>query len=255
MEHVPSLSSVPSNLNVTAWVNDHFFWQHLLSFPTTSEKPFDGLDKMLLLSWVRKQFSASKNQSFVLHYWDLRFPNIIVDNDNLIGIIDWDDVTAIPLKLSAISIAESFFPQGPEVLGYKLDSKLDELFQQELRRIEWEKSSSTEWSQMFLHSRENRFLLDILRMGRNFLELKETYPDLLAKALHRSSANLALATSEWRAFTTEYYLDKNLTIPDYPDYVEIQEALGIYGRSKLTRWLHKLKRNALKRWNVFIDKY
>jgi hypothetical protein len=255
MEHVPSPSSV-SNLNVTAWVNEHFFWQHLLSVPTTSQKPFDGLDKMLLLSWVHKQFSESKNQSFVLHYWDLRFPNIIVDKDvNLVGIIDWDDVGAIPLKLSAISIAESFLPQGPEVLQCKLDGELDELFQQELRRIEQEKSSSTEWSQMFLHSRENRFLLDILRMGRNFLELKETYPDLLAKALHRSPENLALAASEWRAFTTEYYLDKNLTIPDYPDYVEIQEALGIFGRSKLKRWLHKLKRNALKRWNVFIDKY
>ena len=92
-------------------------------------------------------------------------------------------------------------------------------------------------------------------MGRNFLELRETYPDLLAEALHRGSENLALATSEWRAFTTDYYLDKNITIPDYPDYVEIQEALGICGRSKLKRWLRKLKRNALKRWNVFIDKY
>ena len=108
---------------------------------------------------------------------------------------------------------------------------------------------------MFLHSRENRFLFDILRMGRNFLELREIYPDLLAEALHRFSENLTLTASEWRAFTADFYLDKNLTIPDYPEYVEIQEALGICGRFKLERWFRKLKRNALKRWNVFIDKY
>ena len=243
-------------LNATAWVNDNFCWHYLSSLPTISEKPFDGLDKMLLLSWVRKQFSGSKNQSFVLKYCDLRLPNIIIDKDDkLSGIIDWDDVGAVPLKFSAISITESFFPEGLEILGCKLDNNLDELFQQELRCLEQEKSSSTEWSQMFLHSRENRFLFDILRMGRSFLELGEIYPDLLIQALRRFSENLRLAASEWRAFSAESYLDKNLTIPEYPDYVEIQEALGICGRSKLERWFRKLKRNALKRWIVIIDKY
>ena len=119
-------------------------------FPTTPEISFDELDQMLLLSWVRKKFSGPKNQPFVLNYWDLRLPNIIVDkDDNLIGVIDWDDVAAVPIKFSAISIAESFFPEGLELLGCKLDSNLDELFQQELRRIEQDESSSTEWSQMF----------------------------------------------------------------------------------------------------------
>src|SRR5208282_641383 len=143
MEHVPFLGySISTNLNTTAWVNEHFFWQHMLSLSTVSETPFDGLDKMLLLSWMHKQFSESKYQPFILHYWDLRLPNIIIDkDDNLISVIDWDDVGAVPLKFSAISIAESFFPEG---LGCKLDSNLDKLFQQELRRIEKDKSSSIE---------------------------------------------------------------------------------------------------------------
>jgi hypothetical protein len=257
MEHLPDRSSLmTTNLNATAWINENFYWKYLLKWPPISEKPFDGLDKMLLLSWVRKQFAGSINQSFVLDYFDLRSSNIIIDNnDNMIGIIDWDDVGAVPLKLSAVSIAESFFPQGFEILGCKLDGNLDDLFQRELRRIEQEKSSSTEWSQMFLHSRENLFLFEILLTNRSFLELREIYPDLLAQALCRSSENLALVASEWRAFASRFYLDRNHTIPDYPDFVEIQESLGIYGRSRLERWVRKLRRNGLRQWNIFIDKH
>ena len=81
---------------------------------------------------------------------------------NCKSIIDWDGVAAVPLKLSTISIAESFFPEHLQKLGLKLDTKLDVLFQQELSCIEWEKSSFTKWSQMFLHSKENKFLFDIL---------------------------------------------------------------------------------------------
>ena len=257
MEHLPSRSSLmTTNHNATAWINENFYWKYLLKRPPITEKPFDGLDKMLLLVWVRKQFAESRNQSFVLNYFDLRLSNIIIDkDDDMIGVIDWDDVGAVPLKVSAVSIAESFFPQGFEILGCKLDSNLDDLFQRELRRIEQEKSSSTEWSQMFMHSRENLFLFEILLTDRNFLQLRKIYPDLLAQALCRSSENIALVASEWRAFASRFYLDINYTIPDYPDLVEIQESLGIYGRSKLERWSRKLRRNALRQWNIFIDKY
>ena len=48
--------------------------------------PFDGLDEMLLLVWILKKFEGTEEQPFVLHYWDLRLPNIILDeNDDLVG--------------------------------------------------------------------------------------------------------------------------------------------------------------------------
>jgi Phosphotransferase enzyme family len=105
-EYVPFLGcSPPTNPNTTAWVTE----------PIVSEKSFDGLDKMLLLTWLR---NGSEDQPFVLNYFDLRLPNIIIDDDdNFAGIIDWDDVAAVPLQLTAISIAESFFPKGSEVHG------------------------------------------------------------------------------------------------------------------------------------------
>lgn len=68
----------------------------------------------------------------------------------------------MPLKLSAISIAESL---APEALYLKFDAEQDELFQQELRRLEQQNSGSTKWSQMFAYSKENQFLFDILRLG------------------------------------------------------------------------------------------
>lgn len=71
--------------NATAWVKDVFVFTRLYS-PKLVEKPFDGLDEMLLLSWVRKQVSDWADQPFVLQYWDLRMANIIVDEDyNMVG--------------------------------------------------------------------------------------------------------------------------------------------------------------------------
>lgn len=37
---------------------------------------------MLLLAWVQNRFSESDTEPFVLHYWDLRMPNIVGDEDD-----------------------------------------------------------------------------------------------------------------------------------------------------------------------------
>ena len=216
-EHVPFLGySIPTKLNTTAWVNQHFFWHQLESLEP-NEKPFDGFDKMLLLSWIHKHLPQSTDEPFVLNYWDLRLPNIIVDKeDNLAGIIDWDDVGAVPLRLSAISLGENFFPSES---GYRLDSDLDEQFQQELCRLEEKDSSSTKWCQMFLLSRENRFTFDIVRMGCTLAELRESHPALLEAALYRSPVSISLAAIEWEEMAAEFYHSKGGIIPDKSVYV------------------------------------
>lgn len=67
------------------WVKEQFSFVYLDEFAVL-EKPFDGLDIILLLSWVRQRFSDSESQYFALHYWDLGLTNIIIDeNDNLAG--------------------------------------------------------------------------------------------------------------------------------------------------------------------------
>ena len=106
---------------------------------------------------------------------------------------------------------------------------------------------------MFLHSRENRFLFDILRprVGETFTDWRRRYPDLLEEALHRSSESLDLAASEWKYFTDQFFRDH--PVLDNPQFVEIQEGLGLYGRWVFERTLRRLKRTAQKRLNVFWD--
>ena len=111
---------------------------------------------------------------------------------------------AIPIKLSAISIEEFWvFPKA------RLDNNQAQLFQDELCRIELEKSGSTKWSQMFLQSRENAFLNDILIWGDSLPYLQQKYPELLAEALHRTPETLALAVSEWKSVMDEYFIDRS----------------------------------------------
>jgi hypothetical protein len=136
-----------------------------------------------------------------------------------------------------------------------LDPELDDLFQQELSRIEQENSHSTEWSQMFLQSKENSFLFEILRIGNPFTTLRVNHPILLAEALLRSPGRIVQAAAEWKEFTQENYLDKGLSVPNYSQFIEIQEALGLYGQSRLERFVRKIKRNGRKRWVVLIDKF
>ena len=72
-------------MNAITWARRQFVTWHLLKQGTDhSVKPFDGLDKMLLLTWVVRKFSETKDQPFVLHYWDLRLPNILINGvDNI----------------------------------------------------------------------------------------------------------------------------------------------------------------------------
>ena len=152
-------------------------------------------------------------------------------------------MAAVPLKLSALSIEESLW-EAPEV---KLDRKQARLFQSELSRIEQERSFSTQWSQLFQHSKENEFLFDILRSGCSIADLRWKYSEFLAEALHRSPETLEQAASEWETFVDEFFRNQGRVIPNWPQYVEIQEGVGIYGP-----W-RRLKRRTLKWWNVLWD--
>ena len=152
--------------------------------------------------------------------------------------VDWDAVGAVPLKLSAVSIAQSFFGWGEKL---KLDNDLDVFFQQELSRIEQEKSCSREWSQMFCQSEENHFIATILRWGFELPKLEQLYPELLRKALYRSPERIARAASEWKIFIYEFYLNKGLPVPDFPVYMEIQEALRKYRESRFKRILRTVQ--------------
>jgi hypothetical protein len=77
--HIPEVS------NVTEWAK-HQFWIQYLFVLRSPVEPYDGLDYLLLMGWASKWFSGLEELPFVLYYWDLRMPNIVVDeNDNLMA--------------------------------------------------------------------------------------------------------------------------------------------------------------------------
>jgi hypothetical protein len=73
--------------STSTWAQRQFWtWRLLNCKVNPAMKPVDKLHKMLLqLAWLRKTLSKSDVAPFVLHYWDLRTPNIIIDDVNNIA--------------------------------------------------------------------------------------------------------------------------------------------------------------------------
>jgi hypothetical protein len=170
-----------------------------------------------------------------------------------ISIVDWDMVVPVPLKLAARSIEETMFQWSENWV--KLSSEQAQLFQTELTRIEKTRSSSDQISQLFLDSEENCFLFDVLSLYMGIEHLERRHPRILKEALHRSTETLAMATAEWKTFSDEVYGNRGLAVPDLPEYVEIQETLGLYGRTQLERTLRKMRRKLQRRWNLLFHRH
>jgi hypothetical protein len=75
----------PPVMNATTWARREFIRFYLLPDSRTPD-PYDALDVLLLLAWVAQAFSAPDllNDPLALHYWDLSFGNIIVNEANQI---------------------------------------------------------------------------------------------------------------------------------------------------------------------------
>jgi hypothetical protein len=70
------------SMDATFWAKEQFFLVSGLGQPEPAPKPFDGLDHLLFLSWIRRKLSDTDAQPFVWQYWDLRPPNIMLDEEN-----------------------------------------------------------------------------------------------------------------------------------------------------------------------------
>jgi hypothetical protein len=75
----PIITRLP---NTRAWVRARFVFSHHLLTSDTAPEGYDGVDFMVLLAWVLRQLPEEHTEPFVLHYWDLRPPNILVDKDH-----------------------------------------------------------------------------------------------------------------------------------------------------------------------------
>src|SRR5579859_662815 len=79
---VANINTTKTRLPSTrTWVRAQFIKKHKLLRRKPSRNSSNGLDLMLLLAWVLKQFPENESEPFVIHYWDLRPWNILVEKD------------------------------------------------------------------------------------------------------------------------------------------------------------------------------
>jgi hypothetical protein len=144
-----------------------------------------------------------------------------------VSIIDWDLVTAVPLKMSTMSLRDRFYDSGylleQNIRTFHISQSVE--FKEELERLEYQHSSSNKLSELYSQSHETRFLLHLLCYCWNFSQLKEYFPEIMAEAGREDPTDIA---AEWEIFTNEFYISRGNPVPDWPQYVEIQERLGIY---------------------------
>lgn len=205
---------------------------------------FTGLDLMILQAWAVKCFqNQPSSPRFVLRYWDLRPPNIILDNHRLArfplnsitllisSVVDWDDVYPVPLKYSAITL-------GTKMFGYVrsldyvdfLNPIQEEEFQREFIRIEQERSNSSVMSK--LYSQSKNFFLDYVLREYSLLKLQKRFPEELAQALRRTPENVRAGIVEWEEFVRVFFTNQGRELPDWPMYLKIQHELGVKGSSE-----------------------
>jgi hypothetical protein len=70
-----AIAGLPS---VNAWARACFVLNQDLLYSMSSRGNLNGLDYMILLAWVVQKF-ASFDGTWVLHYWDLHPPNVMLD--------------------------------------------------------------------------------------------------------------------------------------------------------------------------------
>lgn len=160
----------------------------------------------------------------------------------------------VPLRLSALSLRHRMVNGLERHLSpHLLDREQDNLFLQELARIEKERSDFDTLSTIYANSDENQFIERVLfwTPSINLVFLDVLFPDYFEKAIQRTPEALALAASEWEKLTTTYYRQMERPVPDWPLYVEIQEGLGILGNTPYHRTQRTLKRK-LRRQAKFV---
>ena len=73
-------------LSTTAWAKNKFVENRKLLITQPSTPELNGMDRLLLLTWVTEQLRNTDHEPFVLHHWDLRPPNVFIDdNENIVG--------------------------------------------------------------------------------------------------------------------------------------------------------------------------
>jgi len=152
-------------------------------------------------------------------------------------IIDWDHVHPVPLPLTAITQEDGLLHSSKGQKLYLLESQ-NSTFLTYLANLESSHPSSLNTSYLYNNSRQHDFLNRLLRRSHQETFIKY-YSDLVSAAY--SETTTEDIQKEWDYFCNRYFVKQALRIPDWPQYIDVQEQLGLHKR----KLLHTLRWNKL----------
>jgi hypothetical protein len=154
-------------------------------------------------------------------------------------------VEATPLDLARAPLIRRLFPTS---LSTDVNNKKEALYVETLRQLQEERSALGHQSTMDVDlsqcSETSHFLLLLLRYGIPLKTLEIWAPNTLKEALQRTPETLTRATGVWKDMTDRFFRNLGRPVPDWPGFVEIQEELGIYGKTAIHRAARRITRRA-----------
>ena len=229
----------------------------------------NGYDKMALFTWIATKLQQIDGKPFVLGYWDLRPANILLNDENELTysllhlslkarIIDWESVEAVPSNLSPATEIEMWFFNPQYIEAHTSFSHFHVTYADQFRETRerlQRQDIELRNAQLYespIPSNEAFFIHYLLTWG--LTEAISAFPELIRDAIRTATKDPGRISSEWQSFATEFYTSRGRPIPDWVQYIEIQEELGLIGTTRCHRIARRVKREAQIILKAVLDK-
>jgi len=103
-----------------------------------------------------------------------------------------------------------------------------------------------------ISSNEAFFIYYLLKWGLNMA--MDAFPELMSEAIQTALKDPARIASEWQSFATEFYTSRGRLVPDWGQYVEIQEELRLIGKASFHRVVRLVKKQAQRILRAVLNK-
>jgi hypothetical protein len=155
-------------------------------------------------------------------------------------------VTPRPLTMTTMSLDDRMLLKPTERREWAMN--LSGNFQDEIERLEQLYPFSPQLSEMYTQtsSVEAVFLCLVMDQMVDIDILRTVNSTLVDSILERYPENLRQIASQWHSFANQFFLSKGRPIPDWPQYINIQQELGLLENHGHFRSLKQCAQRRLK---------
>lgn len=81
----------------------------------------------------------------------------------------------------------------------------------------------------------------------------KAFPGMLKDILQESASNMKATKIEWERLAAQYYSTRGRPVPDWAQYIEIQEGLGLIENTDYHRNVRRLKKRGQELLKIVFD--